>query len=400
MNIITCTERLRKFLIVLRLTLLLTKPQLDNLASLIVSAIQGGFDGKIKNVPELSMHNIHRTSIGKFLSKSPWPTGLVMNSYQLYVLAQIRLQARNTGMPIHVILDDTIAEKTKPSSKAKRPTEGCGYHHSHLKKKRVYGHQIVCVLLECGGLRLPYYMELYDKRKQSKISMVKNIIQTLPDLPGKVYVLGDSWYSANSVIYAARARGFKYIGALKANRVLYTVGGPRLGQKVKSYVKTLSSKDVRLVTVGKQRYWVHRFNGFMKKMPKDGVILLSWPENKLFEEDALHIFFSLCNIPDEEILRIYTERWTIEIFFRDSKMHLELDRYQVRGKQAIERFLLVMMLVYAFCAGVSTDGSCTLGDSRRLARDEIRRDFVAWVHEQACHGVSLSRVNEELGLAS
>jgi len=138
----------------------------------------------------------------------------------------------------------------------------------------------------------------------------------------------------------------------------------------------------------------------MKKMPKDGVILLSWPENKLFEEDALHIFFSLCNIPDEEILRIYTERWTIEIFFRDSKMHLELDRYQVRGKQAIERFLLVMMLVYAFCAGVSTDGSCTLGDSRRLARDEIRRDFVAWVHEQACHGVSLSRVNEELGLAS
>jgi len=126
------------------LTLLLTKPQLDNLASLIVSAIQGGFDGKIKNVPELSMHNIHRTSIGKFLSKSPWPTGLVMNSYQLYVLAQIRLQARNTGMPIHVILDDTIAEKTKPSSKAKRPTEGCGYHHSHLKKKRVRPSDRMC----------------------------------------------------------------------------------------------------------------------------------------------------------------------------------------------------------------------------------------------------------------
>lgn len=373
MNLITCTENLRKFLIVLRLTLLLTKPQLDHFASLIVSAVQGGFDGKLKNVPELSMRNIHRTSTG-------------INSYQIYVLAQIRLQARKTGLPIYVILDDTIAEKTKPSSKAKKPTEGCGYHHSHLKKKLVYGHQIVCVLLECGGLRLPYYMDLYDKRKQSKISMVKNVIQTLPDLPGDVYVLGDSWYSASSVIYAARARGFKYIGALKANRVLYTVGGPRLGQKVKSYVKTLSSKDVRLVTVGKQRYSVHRFNGFMKKMPKDGVILLSWPENKLFEEDALHIFFSLCNLPDEEILRIYT-RWTIEIFFRDCKMQLELDRYQVRGKQAMERFLLVMMLVYAFCTGIATDDSCTLGDSRKLARDEIKRDVVAWVHEQACHGV-------------
>lgn len=400
MNIITCTESLKKFLIILRLTLLLTNPQLDNLSSLIVSAVQGGFDGKVKNVPELSMRKIHRTSIGKFLSKSPWPTSLVINSYQLYVLAQIRLQARNTGLPIHVILDDTIAEKTKPSSKAKKPIEGCGFHHSHLKKKRVYGHQIVCVLLECGGLRLPYYTELYDKRIQSKISMVKNIIQTLPDLPGTVYVLGDSWYSASSIIYASRARGFKYIGALKANRVLYTVGGPRLGQKVKSYVKTLSSKDVHLVTVGKQRYWVHRFNGFMKNMPQDGVILLSWPENKLFEEDAVHVFFSLCNLTDEEILVIYTERWTIEIFFRDCKMQLELDRYQVRERQAIERFLLVIMLVYAFCAGISAADSCTLGDSRKLSRDEIKRNLVSWVHEQACHGISLSKINEELGLAS
>lgn len=183
MNIITCTESLRKFLIVLRLTLLLTKPQLDHLASLIVSAVQGGFDGKMKNIPELSMRNIHRTSIGKFLSKSPWPTSLVMDKYQLYVLAQISLQARKTGYPVYAILDDTISEKTKPSSKALRPTEGCSFHHSHLRKKRVYGHQIVCVLLECGELKLPYYMELYDKVKQSKINMVRQIIEALPGFP-------------------------------------------------------------------------------------------------------------------------------------------------------------------------------------------------------------------------
>lgn len=231
MNIITCTESLRKFLIVLRLTLLLTKPQLDHLASLIVSAVQGGFDGKMKNIPELSMRNIHRTSIGKFLSKSPWPTSLVMDKYQLYVLAQISLQARKTGYPVYAILDDTISEKTKPSSKALRPTEGCSFHHSHLRKKRVYGHQIVCVLLECGELKLPYYMELYDKVKQSKINMVRQIIEALPGFPTKVYVLGDSWYSACSVIKAAHSRGFEYIGALKANRVLYYEGGPRLGQK-------------------------------------------------------------------------------------------------------------------------------------------------------------------------
>jgi transposase len=399
MNIITCTESLRKFLIVLRLTLLLTKPQLDHLASLIVSAVQGGFDGKMKNIPELSMRNSHRTSIGKFLSKSPWPTSLVMDKYQLYVLAQISLQARKTGYPVYAILDDTISEKTKPSSKALRPTEGCSFHHSHLRKKRVYGHQIVCVLLECGELKLPYYMELYDKVKQSKINMVRQIIEALPGFPTKVYVLGDSWYSACSVIKAAHSRGFEYIGALKANRVLYYEGGPRLGQKVNAYVKTLTEKDVRLVTVGNQKYWVHRVNGFIKRLPKTGVILLSWPENKLFEENATHVFYSTCNLSEEDILSTYTGRWTIEIFFRDNKMQLELDRYQVRGKQAIQRFLTIIMLAYAYCTSISSDDCRTLGIQRKHARNEIKQNLIAYVYEQACHGIPLSKISEELGIA-
>lgn len=399
MNIITCTESLRKFLIALRLTFLLTKPQITNLASIIASAMQGGFDGKIINVPELSMRSVHRTSIGKFLSKSPWPTSIIMDRYQLYVLAQIRLQSRKTGCPVYVILDDTISEKTKPSSKALKPTEGCSIHHSHLKRKRVYGHQIVCVLLECGGLKLPYYMELYDKSVQSKISMVRKVIEGLPDFPTKVYVLGDSWYSACSVIQAARSRGFEYIGALRANRVLYSVGGPRLGQKVNAYIKTLTEKDVHLVTVGTQKYWVHRYNGYIKRLPKNGVILLSWPENKLFEEKAVHVFFSTCNLPEEEILTTYAERWTIEIFFRDNKMQLELDRYQVRSKQAIKRFLTIIMLTYAYCESLSSQGCNTLNSQRKQVRNEIKYNLVAYVHEQACQGIPLSKVSETFSIA-
>lgn len=398
MNIITCTESIRKFLIVLRLTLLLTKPQLNHLASFLSAGVQGGFDGKINNVPELSMYNIHRTSTGKFLSRSPWPTSLVLNSYQLYALARITKLTRETGSPIYVILDDTIAEKTKPSSKAKRPIAGCCFHHSHLKKKRVYGHQIVCVLLECAGVRLPYYMELYDKKRQSKIKMVLHVIRTMPDLPGTVYVLGDSWYSANTVIQAALSRKWQYIGALKTNRILYTVGGSSLGQPIKAHAKTLTQKDVHLVTVGNQKFWVHRCDGFLKKLPKNSVVLLSWPENKLFDENALHVFYGTCSLPDENILCIYTERWTIEIFFRESKMQLELDRYQVRGEQAIKRFLLLIMLVHAYCNSLSDSEKVTLGNSRKLARMEIKREMVSRIYEQACQGIALSRINQELGI--
>lgn len=324
----------------------------------------------------------------------------MLDSYQFYVITRISKQALETGAPIHVVLDDTIAEKTKPSSKAKRPIAGCSFHYSHLKKKQVYGHQVVSVLLECADLKLPYYMELYDKKQQSKINMTKQVIERLPDLPGAVYVLGDSWYSSQSIIRASRKRGFHYIGALKTNRVLYTPGGSSLGNKVKEYAKTLTKNDVRLVTVGNRKYWVHRFNGFIKNLPKDGIIILSWLENKLFDEDTLHVFYGTDNsLNVEQILQIYTGRWTIEIFFRQSKMQLELDRYQVRKERAIKRFLLLIMLVYAYCDSLSSRETSNLCFLRKSARMEIKREFVSWIYSQSLCGVPISEINQELGIA-
>lgn len=54
--------------------------------------------------------------------------------------------SKTTGKLIYVVIDDTISEKTVPSSKAKKPTEKCGFHNSHLKGKTVYGHQLVTVM--------------------------------------------------------------------------------------------------------------------------------------------------------------------------------------------------------------------------------------------------------------
>jgi IS4 transposase len=231
--------------------------------------------------------------------------------------------------------------------------------------------------------------------------MAQQVIERLPGLPGMVYVLGDSWYSSQSIIRASRKRGFHYIGALKTNRVLYTPGGSNLGNKVKVYTKTLTENDVYLVTVGNQKYWVHRFNGFIKNLPKDGVIILSWPENKLFDEEALHVFYCTDNnLSLEQILKIYTGRWTIEIFFRQSKMQLELDRYQIRKKQAIKRFILLIMLIFAYCDSLSSGEISNLSYIRKSARMEIKREVVSWVYTQSHCGVPLSEINLELGICS
>jgi len=210
--------------------------------------------------------------------------------------------------------------------------------------------------------------------------------------------MGDSWYSGGSVIAATRFRRFEYIGALKTNRVIHSMEGSRLGQ-VNEYVKSLTKNDVHLVTVGNRKYWVHRVNGYNKKLPKGGVILITWSENQLFQEGATHVFFSTRNHSDEIILNTYSERWTIEIFFRDNKMQLELDRYQVRTTKAIKKFLTIIMVAYSYCITIGLETNSTIGAGRRQERREMKRNMVAFVYQQAQSGVQLTQINEQLGLA-
>lgn len=62
----------------------------------------------------------------------------------------------------------------------------------------------------------------------------------------------------------------------------------------------------------------------------------------IINERALKPFISTdINLSTEEILFQYRERWTIEVFFRQNKMELGFDNYQVRSEKAIKRFWIL-----------------------------------------------------------
>lgn len=135
----------------LKLNLYLTKPQISHLQNIMNAMLMKGYKGKISDVA-LSNSQRHRTSISRFLSKDSWNEEYIRHSLKSLVLGLIWDRARKTKKPIYFIIDDTISEKTKPSSKAINPIEKCGFHNSHLKGKNVYGHQILVSLLSCDGL--------------------------------------------------------------------------------------------------------------------------------------------------------------------------------------------------------------------------------------------------------
>jgi transposase len=53
-------------------------------------------------------------------------------------------------------------------------------------------------------------------------------------------------------------------------------------------------------------------------------------------------------LSDEEILRYYAQRWSIENFFRQSKDQLKLDGYRVRQRQAVKRYWILVQLAYVY----------------------------------------------------
>jgi hypothetical protein len=160
-----------KFFKQLNFDLYLTKPQLKHLESVMNAMILKGYNGKVSDIAELTSPR-HRTSITRFLSNGTWDEKLLIKSLQSLVIELIWSKSRETKKPIYFIIDDTISEKTKPSSKAKKPIEKCSFHNSHLKGKNVYGHQILVSLLSCDGLVLPYSIDI-DIRPVLKEFLIK-----------------------------------------------------------------------------------------------------------------------------------------------------------------------------------------------------------------------------------
>ena len=397
-SIVTKSSPIYKFLIKLRITLYLTTPQIHHLILFINSMVTKGYCGKITDVSDF-MPARHRTNIGKFLSESPWNEDFVERALKKHVIMRIWETSKITGKPIYVVIDDTISEKTVPSSKAKKPTEKCGFHNSHLKGKTVYGHQLVTVMLLCDTLVLPYTMAIYDKENMSKIQMAIKFIELLPPPVNEGYILCDSWYSNKKLFSASKEAGYAYVGGLRTNRVIYPSGHERLGIKLNRMSKILTKDDVNLVKVGNNEYYVYTYRGKLNDA-KDSLIALCWPKEALFKDGCLRSFITLdTTLTTEELLNHYKHRWPIETFFRETKKYLGLNHYQVRSSLSINRYFLLLMMTYVYCELEVSNGTLKFSAGLKIARNEAKKEQVSWIFNQASIGNSIETIFETLKIA-
>lgn len=396
-SIISKELSIDKFFNQLNFDLYLTKPQSKHIKNIMNAMVVKGFNGKVSDVAALASPR-HRTSITRFLSSSNWNEDLLRNSLRSLVVDLIWNKSKESNKPIYFIIDDTISEKTKPSSKAIKVIEKCSFHNSHLKGKTVYGHQILVSLLSCDGLVLPYSIDIYNKDIMSKIELSEILIKSLPKPENKGYVLCDSWYSCKSIFNASVKAGYSYIGALKTNRVIFPEGCTKLGTKLNKFATDLNIEDFDLVTVKDQEYYIYTYVGDLKDR-KNVSITLSYPKDVFQKEGCLKAFISLdTSLSPLKILTQYTDRWAIEPFFRDCKTYLGLDGYQVRSERSIRRYLLLMTINYTYCKLYSNE-SYHFNTGFKLAQNDFQKAKIIWIYNAAETGEPIEKILEFLKIA-
>lgn len=384
-NIFNCFKQLK-------LGLFLSDVYLQHFMSIMVSVFLDGYHGKTVDFARVS--SSHRTTIARFLNQGRWNSDKLQNIIKENVIRIIYQESMRSGKPIFCIVDDTIASHTKPSSQALHPIEAAYFHQSHLKGCQDYGHQAVAVLLSCNGIVLNYAILLYDKSK-SKIQMVQEIAEELPTAPVISYFLCDSWYTSAKVMDNFIRKGFYTIGALKTNRILYPCG---IRQKTSEFALRFKKGDtnVNLVTVRNREFYIYRYEGHLNDV-EHAVVLLSYPKEAFGQAKALRVFISTnVDLSTQEILDTYTERWNIELFFRESKRKLAFDKYQIRSQTGIERYWLIMSLVHYMCC--TYNGSyCSFEKGYQYFKQTIREEQVTNVYYCVKNGMPLKQLLSLIG---
>lgn len=372
----------------LKLTTFLSDVNIKHIITIMLSAFMTGYKGKTVDFARVG--NCHRTTVAHFLNKGKWDSDNLHNTLKAGIIQIIYEEAKKSGKPIYVIVDDTIASHTKPSSKAMHPIEDAYFHMSHLKGHQDYGHQAVGVMLSCNGIVLNYGIVMYDKSK-SRIEIIQDVIDELPKAPVVSYFLCDSWYTTVKLMDPFIKKGFHTIGALKTNRIIYPCG---IRTSIKEFSMFIRKNDpnVSLVTVGGRQFYVYRYEGTLNDI-ENAVVLITYPKNAFLSPKALRAFISTdISLGVEDVLAHYVGRWNIELFFRESKTKLSLDKYQVRSAQGIKRYWLIMSLTHFICCTCAGDNYCNFTDGYKYFANYTNKEQLRYIYKCVQKGISFEQL--------
>ena len=160
----------------------------------------------------------------------------------------------------------------------------------------------------------------YKRRKLSVMKGTEAMIELIKEaqkalIPAE-YVLFDSWFASPKTLIAVQKLGYKVIAMIKrSEKMTFFYEGQK--RSLKEIYKMNRKRR------GRSKYLL----SVVIDIEKDDVIIpakVVYVRNRSNRKDYLCIISTNINIDEEEIIRIYSKRWQIEVFFKMCKSYLKL----------------------------------------------------------------------------
>jgi hypothetical protein len=382
-----------------QLHLPLSQPQRQHLLNLADALLVCEDTATLASLRRQFLDATDPSNMADFLRISPWSARDLRDALRRQQVAWALQQAEQHGWPkvLYLNLDDSLGEKHKTT----RHIEPVAWFHDHNEStKRQPRYKNAFCYLECtlrlGPVVVTVDLRLYLRAQtvrrlnrhrppaqrlhfRSKNQLARSILQDIRPLLPKdwtVYVQFDSWYASEKLIKFVHRQHWQVTCALKCNRKLN-------GQRVDQLAYALRHRRYTRVRVtaadGKATtYYVRDTTGRLVGLPFAVRVFFS----KRHPGARASAYFLSTDLTRSAVqaLQGYGGRWSCEVVNFYLKTQLGLEDFRVRSYGAVERYLAVVHLTWAyveqrFACERSTQIRC-YGDLIRRHREEHAR---AWL---------------------
>ena len=359
-----------------------------------------------KNIQQMAANAIGVTyhKLHHFLTEAPW-SAMELNQRRLEVMNQCRQTKINRGFSL--IIDDSGHRKSGNF------TEVVGRQYIGEIGKTENGVVAVTSHLYDGIKSLPLDIELYQKADSLPKGKADPEFKKKPEIAinlidrslGRGYrpgiVLIDAGYGNNaSFLQELEKRKLKYIGGIAKNRkviIQQKIGEEPAEIRVDDLARSLPSEAFSKVQLSLEKprtVWVTTTEIELSKYTGKKVIAIvmnAATYNEATDIDYLITNVDLLTVTEEWIVKTYSQRNWVEVFYREAKGWLGLKEYQVRDKRSLMRHLILVFCAYSFILWHTLTGGLrrrwankplnTFTEALEAFRTAISFRFVKWLNE-------------------
>jgi hypothetical protein len=365
---------------------ILSKPQQDNLARIVVGFMAHEGERYVANVSDSFVPHKDQSSLNRFVTDAKWDYH-ELNERRI-ALVEDELGLRGSKEECTFIIDDTNVERYGG--------EGVGYHHDS-KHGLIRGHNYVTSVCVSEGATYPIDLRLYAPQGTSarpfmtKVELACEMIDKFVPPSRNVTVEFDEWYLCGDIVKHAQDRGFHWMGEARNNRVIF-YKGERF--HVSDILDGMRNKFVD-VEVDGELYQCLQVDGYMPKIGEVRLLINCKADTK----DMHFLCTDIKRVKAPQLLKKGLERAKIESFHWDIKNTMGFGDYRFRGSEAAMTHSHLVLLTYSLLLIMKNrlerrsereqerKRTYSLGEVCRIVRDTCLVSICRWIQDNLSKGL-------------